>query len=118
MRLLFYEPEGVKFTLVLDGTVVKTGAGTLTLKVDRLRQWPSHLRQSKVNRTLTLSVPEDAVIEQQTPTTGIEMLKVATPLDSAVPGQRVSIWTTPAEATAAARIGAASAIAAARVLLR
>ncbi len=118
VRLLFYEPEGTNFTLVLDGTVVKTEAGTLTLKLDRLRQWPSHQHQSNVNRSLTISVADDAVIEQQTPSTGIDTLKVGTPLSAAVPGQKVSVWTAPAPTTAAARTGAAGAIAAARVLLR
>jgi hypothetical protein len=116
LKLLFAEPEGATFTLVLDGTVVKTADGLLTLNVDRLREWPSHQHQTKVNRTLTVAVPEDAAVEAASP--GAEALAVALTLSSATVGQKVSVWTAAAPSTAAARAGAAAAIAARRVVLR
>jgi hypothetical protein len=116
-KLLFTEPEGTTFTLVLDGTVVKTEEGLLTLKIDRLREWPSHQHQTKVNRSLTVAVPADAAIESAG-TRGADSLQVALPLSTALPGQRISVWTAPAPSTAAARTGAAASIAAKRIVLR
>ncbi len=116
-KLLFTEREGTTFTLVLDGTVVKTEDGLLTLKIDRLREWPSHQHQTKVNRTLTVAVPTDATIES-TGTGGTASLQVALSLSSALPGQKLSLWTAAAPTTAATRAGAASSITAKRIVLR
>ncbi len=118
LRLLFAEPEGTTFTLVLDGTVVQTADGVLTVKVSRLREWPSHQHQAKLGRTLTVTVPAEAAVESLTPATSISALATATPLSAATAGQRVTVWTTPLPSTAAARSGTAGAIVAGRVLLR
>jgi hypothetical protein len=117
LKLLFAEPEGTRFTLVLDGTVVKTADGLLSLKVDRLREWPSHQHQTKVNRTLGIAVPADALIEAA-PSTEAESLQLPLTLSSAFAGQKVTVWTAAAPATAAARVGASGALTAARVVLR
>jgi len=117
LRLLFAEPEGATFTLVLDGTVVKTADGLLSLKVERLREWPSHQHQTKVNRMLSIAVPADALIEAA-PSTEAESLQLPLTLSSAVAGQKVTVWTAAAPATAAARAGASGALTAARVVLR
>jgi hypothetical protein len=116
-KLLFTEPEGTTFTLVLDGTVLKTEDGLLTLKIDRLREWPSHQHQTKVNRTLTVAVPADATIESAVTGTTAS-LQVPLSLSSALPGQKLSVWTAAAPTTAATRTGAASAITAKRIVLR
>jgi peptidase M23-like protein len=116
-KLLFAEPDGTLFTLVLDGTVVKIEDGLLTVKIDRLREWPSHQHQTKVNRSLTIAVPADAVIESKG-TAGAESLQVALPLSAALPGQRLSVWTLSAPSTAAARTGTAASVTAKRIVLR
>jgi peptidase M23-like protein len=117
VRLLFAEPEGARFTLVLDGTVVKTADGLLSLKVDRLREWPSHQHQTKVNRTLEIAVPIDALIEAA-PSAEAESLQLPLTLSSALPGEKVSVWTAAAPSTAAARFGTPGVLTAARVVLR
>ena len=95
-HLLFSEPDGRTFTLILDGTVLSAAGGTLTLQVDSLKQWPSHQNQAKLDRTVTISAPDL----------------------SAAPGERVRVWTGPQPATADARAGADGAISALRLLLR
>jgi hypothetical protein len=117
VRLLFAEPEGARFTLVLDGSVVRAADGLLSLKVDRLREWPSHQHQSKVNRTLGIAVPADALIETA-PSSEAEALQLPLTLSSAFVGQKVTVWTAAAPSTAAARLGASGALTAARVVLR
>ena len=49
-------PAGTGFTLKLTGTVVSTDATHVTLTVDTLAAWPSHLKQTKLNRALTLAI--------------------------------------------------------------
>jgi hypothetical protein len=95
-HLLFSEPDGKTFTLILDGTVLSAAGGTLTLQVDSLKQWPSHQNQTKLDRTVTVSAPDL----------------------SAAPGDRVRVWTGPQPATADARVGADGAISALRLLLK
>ena len=116
LKLLFFEPEGAVFTLVLDGTVARTEDGLLTLKVDRLREWPSHQHQTKLNRTLTVTVGADALIEAAAPAG--EALQLPLTLSAARAGEKVSVWTTPAPSSAAARAGASGALTASRVVLR
>ena len=53
-------PVGTGFTLKLTGTVVSAGATDLTLTVDTLAAWPSHLKLKKLNRPLTLAVADPA----------------------------------------------------------
>jgi hypothetical protein len=95
-HLLFSEPDGKTFTLILDGTVLSAAGGRLTLQVDSLKQWPSHQNQTKLDRTVTVSAPDL----------------------SAAPGDRVRVWTGPQPATADARVGADGAISALRLLLK
>jgi hypothetical protein len=118
LTLLFFEPDGAKFSLVLDGSVVSTDTetGTVTLNVGTLREWPSHLRQTKLARTLTITVPADARIEAAT--SAASALQVPLALASVQAGQKLTLWTLPAPSTAAARAGAAGALTATRLVLR
>ncbi len=50
-------PAGTGFTLKLTGTVVAADATQLTMNVGSLAAWPSHLKQSKLNRMLLLTLP-------------------------------------------------------------
>jgi hypothetical protein len=95
-HLLFWEPDERVFTLVLDGTVTAADAGTVTLSVARLREWPSH------ERTLKLAAPLTLTAGDQAPAVG----------------DRVRVWTAPAPADTAARSGAAGAIAVSKLLVR
>jgi hypothetical protein len=62
-------PAGRKFSLKLTGTVVAATTDELTMTVDSLFAWPSHVKLTKVGATVTLSlangetfVPGDAVV--------------------------------------------------------
>jgi hypothetical protein len=89
--LLAASPSGAAFTLRLTGTVVDAGTGTLTLTVDTLTAWPSHLKLRKLNRPLTLTVQDPSAV-------------------AAAPGDRVVAWTLPAPDTMPALTGAPGAI--------
>jgi hypothetical protein len=85
-------PAGAGFTLKLTGTVLASDDLQLTLNVDTLMSWPSHLKQTKLKRALTLTVADPTAVAQ------------------AVPGTRVVVWTRLAPATVPALTGAANAI--------
>ena len=76
-------PAGSPFTLKLSGTVVAMTTADLTIDVSTLAAWPSHMKQTKVNRMLTLWATEP---------------------DVAV-GQKVTVWTQPALGTIEAITG-------------
>jgi hypothetical protein len=118
LKLLFFEPDGANFSLVLDGTVVRTDTelGTVTINVGTLREWPSHLRQTKLNRTLTITVPADARIEAAP--TAPPALQIPLALASVQLGQKVTLWTSTAPSTVAARAGSAGSLTATRLVLR
>ncbi len=84
-------PTGTGFTLKLTGSVVNSDATGLTLTVDTLAAWPSHLKLKKLNRTLTLAVTDPAAA-------------------GAAAGDRVIVWTLPAPGTLEALTGAPRAI--------
>jgi peptidase M23-like protein len=89
-------PVGSPFTLRLTGTVVTSPAGRLSLKVDTLMSWPSHLKQAKLNRVVTLDLPTDAAAASAS----------ATP----VVGEAIVAWTLPSQGTLAALTGAPGAL--------
>jgi Peptidase family M23 len=93
-------PTGTGFTLKLTGTIVAASDLELTLAADSLVSWPSHLKQRKLNRYLTLTVPDPTAVAE------------------AAPGARVVVWTRPAPGTAEALTGAPDAITLDRLLLR
>jgi hypothetical protein len=111
-RLLFWEPEGTRFSLVLDGTVVAAAPDSLTLRVTLLRQWPSHQKATNLDRPLTLNVPVTAQITRTVASAA------AAPLDEALPGQKVRVWTGLLTADDATRSGTTGALTASKILLR
>jgi hypothetical protein len=74
--------------------VIATGAGQLTMNVASLTAWPSHLKQSKLNRVVTLTLPTD-------PTVGSA---------SYWPGEPLVAWTAPTLGTLQALSGAPGAL--------
>jgi hypothetical protein len=87
-------PAGSPFTLKLTGTVVAMDDTELTLNVTTLAAWPSHVKQTKLNRDVTLS---------------------ATAPDVTI-GQKVVVWTLPAPGTVEAISGAPNALTVDRLL--
>jgi Peptidase family M23 len=87
-------PAGSPFTLKLTGIVVAMDESELTLNVSALAAWPSHVKQTKLNRDVTLSAtaPEVTI------------------------GQKVVVWTLPASGTVEAISGAPNALTVDRVL--
>jgi hypothetical protein len=81
-------PTGLPFTLRLTGTVVSVDESALTMNVASLAAWPSHLKQSKLNRVLVLTLPA-ATAGQPTFT----------------PGEGIVAWTLPAPGTIEALTG-------------
>ena len=87
-------PSGVAFTLKLTGTVVASTPLELTLNVTSLASWPSHVKQTKLNRVVTLTATDPTVTV----------------------GQKVVVWTLPAPGTVATITGAPDALTVDRVL--
>ncbi len=85
-------PAGSSFTLKLTGTLVSTDGATLTLTVQTIASWPSHVKQTKVNRELELTLAD------------------ATLAAAAVPGAKLTVWTQPAPGTLEAITGAPGAL--------
>ncbi len=98
--LLFWEPDEQPYSLVLDGTVTAVGEETLTLRLTRLREWPSHQHQTKLGRTLTVALPEGTPVA---PAPAAQVKARATA--SAAVGDVVRLWTGRAIADATARVG-------------
>jgi len=109
-RLLFYARPGSTVALSLTATVVATTDTALRVRVNTLRMTPGGLVLRRLNRPLTLSVPDNASIERGT--TG-----QAATLASARQGERVSILTETATVTPEAQVGKAGSINAERILL-
>jgi murein DD-endopeptidase MepM/ murein hydrolase activator NlpD len=108
-RLLFYQPPGAMFTLALSGSVVAATNGSLRLRVNTLRAFPQALTLRRLDRPLTVTVPDYATIERGT--------SGSTVLTGAKRGERVTVWTEPAVVTPEAQAGKAGAITAERILL-
>jgi Peptidase family M23 len=87
-------PAGRAFTLKLTGTVVSATPLDLTVTVTSLAAWPSHVKQTKLSRLVTLTATAPAVTV----------------------GQKVVVWTLPAPGTVAAISGAPGALTVDRVL--
>jgi hypothetical protein len=109
-RLLFYAPHGQTFTLTLSATVTSATEGSLRVRVNILRAHPTALTLRRLDRPLTLTVPDYATVER-----GASGQSV--PLTSAKRGDRVTVWTEPATVTPQAQAGKAGAISADRIVL-
>jgi hypothetical protein len=86
-------PVGSPFTLKLTGTVVAADPSELTVNVSALASWPSHVKQSKLNRIVTLAAAAPDVTV----------------------GEKVVVWTSPALGTVPAISGAPGVLTAATV---
>jgi Peptidase family M23 len=91
-RLLFVAKAGTPFVLTLTGTVVSATSDRLAVKVETSQAWPSGLTLTKLNQTVTVSVPATAVV-QQTETNGTVRM---TTVVLASKGQKAVVWTQPA----------------------
>ncbi len=94
-------PAGLSFTLRLTGTVVLADASKLKMNVTALAAWPSHLRQTKLNRVVSLTLPTDG-----------------TGLWTFTRGERIIAWTLPSPGTVEALTAAPGALSLDRVLAR
>ena len=109
-RLLFYAPPATEYTLSLTGTVTAVQEGVLRLRVNTLRTSPGALMLRRIDRPLTLTVPEYASIERGN--AGTSAL-----LTNAKRGERVSVWTELATVTPEAQAGKPGVISAERIVL-
>jgi len=109
-RLLFYAPPGETFTLTLSATVTSVTAGSLRVRVNTLHTYPTALTLRRLDRPLTLTVPDYATVER-----GASGQSAA--LTSAKRGERVTVWTEPATVTREAQAGKAGVISADRIVL-
>jgi hypothetical protein len=101
-HLLFAAPRGAPFTLELRGTVVSVADGSVQMKVALVSAWPMRQTQTKMKRTLLVSVPAAATV-QHVPTLGSP--GTPTDLSAARVGQQVDLWTAPAPTTLKAQRG-------------
>jgi hypothetical protein len=108
-RLLFFAKVGTPFTLALTGKVVTATDAAITVQVSLLQGFPMNVKLKNLAKPLTLTVPLNAVIQQQS---------VTSPrLLTAYEGEPVVVWTQPAAATMKAMLGADGALSAALVQL-
>ncbi len=82
-------PPGRMFTLRLTGTVSTATATSVTMTADAIASWPSHVRQSKVGVTVSLTLSDGEAL---------------------APGEQIVAWTQPAPGTIAALTGAPGAL--------
>jgi hypothetical protein len=95
-KLLFASKPGVPFALRLTGAVVSADVSSLAVKVSTSQAWPSNLTLTKLNRTITLTVPETALV-QTVDSAGL--VRTTAGVSLATKGQKVVVWTQPAPAT-------------------
>jgi len=95
-KLLFAAKLGTPFGLTLTGTVATAAVGRLVVNVTTSQAWPSNLTLTKLNRPITLTVPDSAIVQRLDPT-GI--LRSIANVSLAEKGDKVVVWTQPASAT-------------------
>jgi hypothetical protein len=103
-HLLFFAKLGTPFTLALEGTVVSSTDTSLTLQLSSLQAYPMRLSLKGLTQTLTLTVPETAVV-----------LPPRSRQLSADVGDTVTVWTQPAVTSLKAMLGTDGALSAALV---
>jgi hypothetical protein len=91
-KLLFVAKAGTPFVLTLTGAVVSATSDRLAVKVDTSQAWPFGLTLTKLNQTVTVSVPPTAVVQQTDQSGTVRMTTVVL----ASKGQRAVVWTQPA----------------------
>jgi Peptidase family M23 len=113
IRLLFAADRGKTVSLALTGTIVKTTAERLELKVSSLRAYPGGYPFSGVNRTLVLTLDASAYVERAGKTAA--QTDSILPLSTLKRGVTVKLWTVPAPSTLQAQMGKDGALAVNRV---
>jgi hypothetical protein len=95
-KFLFVAKAGTPFVLTLTGTVASVNSERLAVKVATSQAWPLGLTLTKLNQTVTLSVPSNAVV-QSVDASGV--LRTVANMSLAAGGQKVVVWTQPAPAS-------------------
>jgi hypothetical protein len=95
-KLLFTAKAGTPFALTLTGTVVSAAVDRLVVNVSTSQAWPSGIVLTKLNRPITIAVPETAVVQGST---AAGVLRTVASLSLAQKGDKVVVWTQPAPAT-------------------
>jgi peptidase M23-like protein len=111
-KLLFAAKAGTPFALTLTGTVMSAAVDRLIVDVTSSQAWPSGLTLTKLNRPITLTVPETTLVQTITPT-----VRTVASVTLATKGQKVVVWTQPASATLKAQRGDDGALSAALIQL-
>jgi hypothetical protein len=93
-KLLFAAKAGSPFSLTLTGTVASATSDRIAINVTTSQAWPSGLTLTKVNRMITVAVPETTLVQTIAPT-----LRTIASVTLAAKGQKVVLWTQPAPAT-------------------
>jgi hypothetical protein len=101
-HLLFAAPRGAVFTLELRGSVVAVADDSVQLRVSTVSAWPMRQTQTKLKRTLLVTVPLDATVQHVTKVGGPG---TPTDLTTARTGQQIDLWTTAAPTTLKAQRG-------------
>jgi hypothetical protein len=101
-KLLFTAKAGTPFALTLTGTVVSAELNSIVVNVTTSQAWPSGLTLTKLNRAITLTVPDATTIESLSPT---GTLRTVASVTLAEKGQKIVVWTLPAPATLKAERG-------------
>jgi Peptidase family M23 len=113
-KLLFTAKAGTPFALTLKGTVVSATIDRLVVNVATSQAWPSNMTLTKLNRPITVAVPETAMVQSLGPT---GLLRAVSNVTLAQKGDKVVVWTQPAPATLKAQRGDDGALAAALIQL-
>ena len=106
-RLLFAAKAGSTFTLAVTGSVVSYGAGSIELKVDRVRNFPNGRKIAHDGPVVSIEMPGT-----------VELDPAALPVRKGVATPKVTVYTTPAKVTLAALAGETGALTAARLVPR
>jgi hypothetical protein len=101
-KLLFTAKAGTPFGLTLTGTVVSAELNSIVVNVSTSQAWPSGFTLTKLNRAITLTVPDATTIESLSPT---GTLRTVASVTLAEKGQKIVVWTLPAPATLKAERG-------------
>ena len=101
-KLLFSAKPGAPFALTLTGTVASATAGQLVVNVSTSQAWPTGLLLTKLNRPISLTVPETTLV-QTVGSTGA--YRSVADLSLAQKGQKVVVWTQPAPSSLKAQRG-------------
>ena len=101
-KLLFAAKPGTPFALTLTGTVVSASLNKLVVNVSTSQAWPSSYTLTKLNRAITITVPETTLVQSLGPSGA---LRTIANVALAQRGEKVTVWTQPAPASLKAQRG-------------